>query len=66
MFGIVLAFIFAAGFDVVVMGEPLDKMKVQAVLAIFTNAVVFLGIGVPTILGFVRANKKNSNLKIED
>ena len=48
------------------MGEPLDKMKVQAVLAIFTNAVVFLGIGVPTILGFVRANKKNSNLKIED
>ena len=66
MIGIVLAFIFAAGFDVVVMGEPLDKMKVQAVLAIFTNAVVFLGIGVPTILGFVRANKKNSNLKIED
>ena len=61
MIGIVLAFIFAAGFDVVVMGEPL-----QAVLAIFTNAVVFLGIGVPTILGFVRANKKNSNLKIED
>ena len=56
----------AAGFDVVVMGEPLDKMKVQAVLAIFTNGVVFLGIGVPTILGFVRANKKNSNLKIED
>ena len=66
MIGIILAFIFAAGFDVVVMGEPLDKMKVQAVLAIFTNSIVFLGIGIPTILGFVRANKRNCNLKIED
>ena len=64
--GIILAFIFAAGFDVVVMGEPLDKMKVQAALAIITNGIVFLGIGVPTILGFVRANKRNSNLKIEE
>ncbi|MCI5629972.1 MAG: ECF-type riboflavin transporter substrate-binding protein [Clostridium sp.] len=66
MIGIILAFLFAAGFDVVVMGEPLDKMHIQAGLAIFTNAIVFLGIGVPTILGFVRANKKNSNLRIED
>lgn len=66
MIGIILAFVFAAGFDVVVMGEPLDKMHIQAGLAIFTNAIVFLGIGVPTILGFVKANKKNSNLRIED
>ena len=41
-------------------------MKIQAILAIFTNGIVFLGIGVPTILGFVRANKKNSGLKIEE
>lgn len=66
LIGIILAFIFAAGFDVLFMGEPLDKAKIQAILAIFTNSIVFLGIGVPTILGFVRANKRNSNLMLED
>lgn len=66
MIGIVLAFIFAAGFDVMFMGEPLDKMKIQVALAVFTNSIVFLGIGIPTILGFIKANKRNSNLKIED
>lgn len=64
--GIVLAFIFAAGFDVILMGEPLDKAKIQAILAIITNGIVFLGIGVPTILGFIRANKRNCNLRIEE
>ena len=66
LIGILVAITFAAGFDVIFMGEPKEKMMVQVALAVFSNAVVFLAAGVPTILGFVRANKRNSNLRIEE
>ena len=66
LMGILLAITFAAGFDVVFMGEPVDKMMVQVVLATFSNSIVFLAAGVPTVLGFIRANRRNSNLKIEE
>ncbi|WP_297131275.1 ECF-type riboflavin transporter substrate-binding protein [Terrisporobacter sp.] len=64
--GIVLAYSFAAGFDIIFMGEPLDKMKIQTILAIVTNSIVFFGAGIPIILGFIKTNKRNSNLKIEE
>ncbi len=66
MIGIFVAILFAAGFDVIFMGEPREKMMVQVALAVFSNSIVFLGAGVPTILGFIKANRRNSNLRIEE
>lgn len=63
--GIVLALIFAGGFDVIVMGEPKDKIVVQVFGAIISNFLVFFIIGLPAVLAFVKKNKSNSNLKLD-
>ncbi len=63
--GIIVAIVFAGGFDILVMGEPFDKMVVQVGGAIIANIVVFIVIGVPAVLGIAKRNKKNSNLTMD-
>lgn len=65
LIGIVIAFIFAGGFDVMVMGEPYDKIKIQVIGSIISNLLVFFVLGIPAVLGFAKINKKNSNLSID-
>lgn len=52
-------------FDVLFMGEPLDKMLVQFWGAFLSNIVVVAVLGLPIILAILRVNKKSTNLTIE-
>ena len=65
LIGIVIAFIFAGSFDIFVMGEPYAKIKVQVIGSMISNILVLFVLGIPAVLGFVKINKKNSNLSID-
>ncbi|MCT4509131.1 MAG: ECF-type riboflavin transporter substrate-binding protein [Tepidibacter sp.] len=63
--GIIMAFIFAGAFDVILMGEPFNKIVIQVIGAIISNLIVFVALGIPAIVGLVNVNKKNSNLELD-
>lgn len=63
--GIVVAIIFAGAFDVIFMGEPFDKIVLQVVGAVVANALVYVVLGIPAVLGFTKINQNNSNLKLD-
>ncbi|MEY8348151.1 ECF-type riboflavin transporter substrate-binding protein [Bacillus cereus] len=63
--GIVIAILFAGAFDIIVMGEPLDKIVIQVFGATIADILVFLILGLPITLGLAKANKKHAHLKIE-
>ncbi|PFK31200.1 ECF transporter S component [Bacillus cereus] len=63
--GIVIAILFAGAFDIIVMGEPLDKIVIQVFGATIADILVFLILGLPITLGLAKANKKHTHLKIE-
>ncbi|WP_274364016.1 ECF-type riboflavin transporter substrate-binding protein [Paenibacillus thermotolerans] len=63
--GIIVGLIFAGLFDIIVHGEPADKIAVQVVSAAVSNIIVFGVIGIPAVLAISRANKNNSNLSAE-
>ncbi|MEN1936274.1 ECF-type riboflavin transporter substrate-binding protein [Paenibacillus sp. 102] len=65
LIGIVIAIIFAGAFDIIVMGEPLDKIIIQVFGATIADVLVFLILGLPITLGLAKANKKHTHLKIE-
>lgn len=50
--------------DVLLYGEPAEKVWIQIVLASSTNLVVMAVIGIPAIVALAKRNKKNSNLEI--
>lgn len=64
--GFFIAYINAGFLDVILMGEPPLKIKFQVLVISLTNSLVFLFFTVPIIVGFLRTNKKNSNLVIEN
>ncbi|MCF7790584.1 MAG: ECF-type riboflavin transporter substrate-binding protein [Victivallales bacterium] len=64
--GFFAAYLFAGFLDIVLMGEPPRKIIYQVCIISLTNSIVFLCFTVPVIVGFLRTNKKNSNLEIED
>ncbi|TKI92650.1 ECF transporter S component, partial [Bacillus cereus] len=43
--GIVIAIIFAGAFDIIVMGEPFDKIVIQVLGATISDVIVFLVLG---------------------
>lgn len=63
--GIVIAIIFAGAFDIIVMGEPFDKIVIQVLGATISDIIVFLVLGLPITIGLAKANKKHTHLKIE-
>ena len=64
--GFFIAYSFAGILDVMTMGEPPRKIVFQVCVISITNSLVFLFFTVPIILGFLRTNRKNCNLVIED
>ncbi|PEA83099.1 ECF transporter S component [Bacillus pseudomycoides] len=65
LIGIVIAIIFAGAFDIIIMGEPLDKIVIQVLGATIADILVFLVLGLPITLGLAKVNKKHTHLKIE-
>lgn len=63
--GILLGIVFAGIFDIFIMGEPFDKIAIQVGGAIIADVLVFFILGLPIVLGLVKANKKNTQLKVE-
>ncbi|WP_242285306.1 ECF-type riboflavin transporter substrate-binding protein [Bacillus cereus group sp. BfR-BA-01394] len=63
--GIVIAIIFAGAFDIIVMGEPFDKIVIQVLGATISDVIVFLVLGLPLTIGLAKSNKKHTHLKIE-
>lgn len=63
--GIVIAIIFAGAFDIIVMGEPFDKIVIQVLGATISDVIVFLVLGLPLTIGLAKSNKKHAHLKIE-
>ena len=63
--GIVIAIIFAGVFDIIVMGEPFDKIVIQVLGATIADVIVFLVLGLPITIGLAKSNKKHTHLKIE-
>ncbi len=63
--GIVIAIIFAGAFDIIVMGEPFDKIVIQVLGATISDVIVFLVLGLPLTIGLTKSNKKHTHLKIE-
>ncbi|MGF9964283.1 ECF-type riboflavin transporter substrate-binding protein [Bacillus rhizoplanae] len=64
--GILLGIVFAGAFDIFIMGEPFDKIMIQVGGAIIADVLVFFILGLPIVLGLAKANKKNTQLKIEN
>ena len=50
--GIVIAIIFAGAFDIIVMGEPFDKIVIQVLGATISDVIVFLVLGLPRQLAW--------------
>lgn len=55
--GIVIAIIFAGVFDIIVMGEPFDKIVIQVLGATIADVIVFLVLGLPITIGLAKSNK---------
>ena len=51
LIGIVIAIIFAGAFDIIVMGEPFDKIVIQVLGATIADVIVFLVLGLPITIG---------------
>lgn len=62
--GMVAASAVAYAGDILLYGEPADKVWLQIILASSTNLVVVAVIGIPAIIALAKRNKKNSNLEI--
>ncbi|EES74716.1 hypothetical protein POTG_00996 [Paenibacillus sp. oral taxon 786 str. D14] len=63
--GIFVSLAFSGYFDIFVMGEPNDKILVQVISAGLANLAVFLILGLPAVLAYVRRNRSNSNLSVD-
>ncbi|WP_028543885.1 ECF-type riboflavin transporter substrate-binding protein [Paenibacillus taiwanensis] len=50
--------------DVYLYGEAPDKMWAQYGFATVSNVIVHLVLGVPAVLGLLKLNRRNSNLKV--
>lgn len=62
--GMIAASAAAYAGDVLLYGEPAEKVWIQIILASSTNLVVMAVIGIPAIIALAKRNKKNSNLEI--
>lgn len=63
--GILLGLVFAGIFDVFFMGEPADKIFIQVGGAFLANLLVFFVIALPALIAIAKANKRSTNLKVE-
>ncbi|MNW46634.1 hypothetical protein D3C74_239400 [compost metagenome] len=63
--GIFVSLAFSGYFDILVMGEPNDKIAVQVISAGLANLAVFLILGLPAVLAYVKRNRNNSNLSVD-
>ncbi|GIP58696.1 ECF-type riboflavin transporter substrate-binding protein [Paenibacillus sp. FSL W8-0186] len=63
--GIFTALAFSYLFDIFVMGEPGDKVIVQAVAAGLANTAVFFILGVPAVWAYAKRNRNDANLTID-
>ena len=63
--GLLLGYSFSGMTDIVLMGEPPDKIFFQVVVISVTNSFIFLFFSIPIVISFLFANRKNSNLEIE-
>ena len=66
IFGFFIGYITAGVLDIILMGEPPKKIVYQVCIVALTNSLVFLFFTVPIIVGFLKTNKKNCNLVIEE
>ncbi|WP_108649586.1 ECF-type riboflavin transporter substrate-binding protein [Dongshaea marina] len=60
------AYFFAGGCDVLLMGEPPNKILLQVVVITATNLLIIFCFGIPAVMGFLLSNKRYSNLRVED
>lgn len=63
--GIFASLAFSGLFDIVVMGEPNDKIVIQTVSAGLANTGVFLILGLPAVWAFAKRNRNNTNLTVD-
>ncbi|WP_270619904.1 ECF-type riboflavin transporter substrate-binding protein [Paenibacillus macerans] len=63
--GIFVSLTFSGLFDILVMGEPHDKIVVEAVTAGLANAAVFLILGLPSVWAYAKRNRSNPNLSVD-
>jgi energy-coupling factor transport system substrate-specific component len=63
--GILLGLIFAGLFDIFIMGEPSDKIFIQVGGAFIANLLVFFVIALPALTAIAKANKRSTDLKVE-
>ncbi|MNN01170.1 hypothetical protein D3C76_172540 [compost metagenome] len=63
--GIFVSLAFSGFFDIVIMGEPNDKILIQIVSAGLANLGVFLILGIPAVWAYTKRNQSNTNLTVE-
>lgn len=63
--GIFVSLTFSGFFDIVLMGEPNNKIVVQVVSAGLANLAVFLILGLPAVWAYAKRNQDNSNLSVD-
>lgn len=64
--GFVAGYAFAGINDIIVMGEPPRKILVQVGIILITNSLVFLLLALPIVIGFIKTNRRHTNLRVED
>ncbi|MNJ72958.1 hypothetical protein D3C77_696800 [compost metagenome] len=63
--GIFAALAFSYLFDIYVMGEPGDKVVVQAIVAGLANTAVFFILGIPAVWAYAKRNRNDTNLSVD-
>lgn len=66
LLGFIAGYAFAGINDILVMGEPPRKILFQVGIILGTNSLVFLLLALPIILGFIKTNRRHTNLVVED
>ncbi len=63
LIGMILAGVVAYVGDVFFYGEPADKVWLQIGIATFSNFIVVVILGIPSVLALSKMNKENTGLK---
>lgn len=64
--GFLLGYSFSGMTDIALMGEPPSKIFFQVIVISITNSFVFIFFSIPIVMSFFFANRKNSNLEVEN
>lgn len=64
--GFLLGYSFSGITDITLMGEPPCKIYFQVIVIFTTNSFIFLFFSIPILISFLFANRRKSNLEVED